>query len=168
MIDILRLHPRAPRPLAAVFLVLALSLGLVAAPALPGRDTAQAETTEALLDTVQHAGVLYFWNVANPANGLIKDRDTPGSVSSIASTGFGLSALCIGVDRGWLSNGGHLPTLHPLSPRSAHERQDRGGAARRSGPAVVRSSRSGTDPGRDGFGGNSGGSDEPVEWPRTG
>ncbi len=82
-----------------------LALAVVAvlgALALPAARPAHALTTEALLDTLQHAGVLYFWNEANPANGLIKDRDTPGSVSSIASTGFGLSALCIGVDRGWL------------------------------------------------------------------
>ncbi|MEO6463095.1 MAG: glucoamylase family protein [Candidatus Eisenbacteria bacterium] len=104
MNDILRSHPRAPRPLAAVFLVLALSLGLAAAPALPGSPAgaAQAQTTEALLDTVQRAGVLYFWTEANPANGMVRDRNTPGAVSSIASTGFGLSALCIGVDHGWL------------------------------------------------------------------
>ncbi len=101
MIDILRPHPPRPtRPFAALALVLAL--GLAAAPGLPGQGTAQAQTTEALLDTLQHSGVLYFWTEANPSNGMVKDRDTPGSVSSIASTGFGLSALCIGVDRGWL------------------------------------------------------------------
>ena len=68
--------------------------------ALPAR--AQISTT-ALLDTLQHSAFLFFWNEANPANGLIKDRSTAGSASSIASVGFGLSAICIGVDHGWVS-----------------------------------------------------------------
>lgn len=60
-------------------------------------------TTEALLDTIQHTAFKFFWQEANPSNGLIKDRSTSGSPSSIASVGFGLSAICIGVDRGWVS-----------------------------------------------------------------
>jgi hypothetical protein len=67
------------------------------------RPAAAQPTTEALIDTVQHTGVMYFWEQANPANGLIKDRSTPGSYCSIAAVGFGLSALCVGVDHGWLT-----------------------------------------------------------------
>jgi hypothetical protein len=64
---------------------------------------AAALPTEALLDTLQHAAFNYFWNEANPSNGLIKDRSTPDSPCSIASEGFGLSALTIGVQRGWVT-----------------------------------------------------------------
>jgi hypothetical protein len=60
-------------------------------------------TTEALLDTIQHTAFSFFWNEANASNGLIKDRSTSGSPASIASVGFGLSAVCIGVDHGWVS-----------------------------------------------------------------
>jgi hypothetical protein len=60
-------------------------------------------STSALLDTLQHSAFQFFWNEANPANGLIKDRSTPSSPSSIASVGFGLSAICIGVDHGWVA-----------------------------------------------------------------
>lgn len=94
-------RPQGTAPPVRFVLATALALTLGSAPAL-APQAALAQDTEALLDTLQHTGVLYFWNEANPTNGLIKDRDTPGSVSSIASTGFGLSALCIGVDRGWL------------------------------------------------------------------
>ncbi len=70
------------------------------------RASAQLSTT-ALLDTIQHTAFNYFWNEANPANGLMKDRTNAYSggtgVCSIASTGFGLTALCIGVDHGWVS-----------------------------------------------------------------
>ncbi|MDD8017110.1 MAG: glucoamylase family protein [Bacteroidota bacterium] len=67
-------------------------------------STASAQiTTEALLDTIQHTAFSYFWNAANPANGLIKDRLLAGAPCSIASEGFGLTAICIGVDHGWVS-----------------------------------------------------------------
>ena len=55
------------------------------------------------LDFVEHTAVDYFWYEANPDNGLIKDRSALLSACSIASTGFGLTALCIGVDRGWIA-----------------------------------------------------------------
>ncbi|MDZ4803716.1 MAG: glucoamylase family protein [Candidatus Eisenbacteria bacterium] len=64
---------------------------------------ASALTTPALLDTIQHTAFNYFWIEANPANGLIKDRSTTGSPASIAAVGFGLSAICIGIDHGWVS-----------------------------------------------------------------
>ena len=64
---------------------------------------AKALTTEALLDTLQHTAFDFFWNEVNASNGLIKDRNTPGSPCSIASLGFGISAICIGIDHGWVS-----------------------------------------------------------------
>jgi hypothetical protein len=65
---------------------------------------AEAQTPiAAILDTIQHTAFNYFWLEANPANGLIKDRKLAGAPCSIASTGFGLSAICIGVDHGWVS-----------------------------------------------------------------
>jgi hypothetical protein len=60
-------------------------------------------STEALLDTIQHTAFNFFWYEASPANGLIRDRSQSGAPCSIASTGFGLSALCIGVDHGWVT-----------------------------------------------------------------
>jgi len=60
-------------------------------------------STEALLDTIQHTAFTFFWQEANPTNGLIKDRSAPNAPCSIASVGFGLTAICIGVDHGWVS-----------------------------------------------------------------
>ncbi len=62
-----------------------------------------AQTDDELLDSLQHSAFRFFWYEANPLNGLIKDRNTSGSPSSIASVGFGLTAICIGVDRGWVT-----------------------------------------------------------------
>jgi hypothetical protein len=64
---------------------------------------ARAQTTAALLDTLQHSAFNFFWNEANPANGLIRDRNNGSAFASIASVGFGLSAIPIGVDHGWIT-----------------------------------------------------------------
>ncbi len=60
-------------------------------------------TTEAMLDSIQHQSFFYFWYEANPDNGLIKDRSTATSPASIAAVGFGLSAICTGIDHGWVT-----------------------------------------------------------------
>jgi hypothetical protein len=83
---------------AACVGVFVLALAVAGAP-----GAARALTTPALLDTLQHSAFNYFWNEANPANGLVKDRSTGGSACSIAATGFGLSAICIGIDHGWVT-----------------------------------------------------------------
>jgi hypothetical protein len=64
---------------------------------------AKAQTTEAVLDTIQHASFNYFWLEANPSNGLIRDRSIPSSPASIAAVGFGLSSICVGIDHGWVT-----------------------------------------------------------------
>lgn len=72
-------------------------------PVLPLPDARAAESDSEFLDRLQRAGFEYFWKEANPRNGLIRDRSTPGSKCSIAAVGFGLSALNIGIERGWIS-----------------------------------------------------------------
>jgi hypothetical protein len=55
------------------------------------------------LEYVQQTSFDYFWFLANPGNGLVPDRSTATSPCSIASVGFGLTAIGIGVDHGWIS-----------------------------------------------------------------
>lgn len=62
-----------------------------------------AQTDTQLLDTLQHSTFSFFWNQANSANGLIRDRNTYTSPASTASTGFGLTAICVAIDHGWLT-----------------------------------------------------------------
>jgi hypothetical protein len=78
-------------------------LVLVASALCVSTASAGSLTTEALLDSLQHTAFDYFWNEANPSNGLIKDRSTSGSPASIAAVGFGLTAICIGIDHGWVT-----------------------------------------------------------------
>src|SRR5688572_30725517 len=57
----------------------------------------------ALLDDLQHRTFLWFWETANPKNGLVPDRWPTKSFSSIAAVGFGLTAYPVGVERGWIT-----------------------------------------------------------------
>lgn len=56
-----------------------------------------------VFDHIQQTAFQYFWSEANPVNGLVRDRSQPGSVCSIAATGFGLSAICVGIEHGWVT-----------------------------------------------------------------
>ncbi len=65
---------------------------------------------EAFLDDLERQGCLYFWEQASPKTGQVLDRSRndlggardPRRMASIASTGFGLTALCIADRRGYL------------------------------------------------------------------
>src|SRR5947209_15919736 len=64
---------------------------------------------ETFLDDLERRSFLFFWEHANPQNGLIADRakadGAPGAaIASIASTGFGLTAMCIADSRGWITH----------------------------------------------------------------
>ena len=60
------------------------------------------------LQDLEKANFLFFWELANPETGLVSDRCNVRAVdnsvvASIAATGFGLTALCIGQQNGWAS-----------------------------------------------------------------
>ena len=62
---------------------------------------------ESFLEEVQSASFKFFWEQASPVTGHVEDRGLADggphkNVSSIASTGFGLTALCIADRRGWM------------------------------------------------------------------
>ena len=44
----------------------------------------------------------WFWDTANPLNGLVPDRWPSKSFCSIAAVGFGLNAYAVGAERGWI------------------------------------------------------------------
>jgi hypothetical protein len=65
-----------------------------------------AGTDDQLLDDIQRASFAFFWDEAPAATGQVKDRARANGgdarcVSSIAATGFGLTALCIADVRGY-------------------------------------------------------------------
>ena len=76
--------------------------------ALPPPSTL-TQQDDAFLNDLEQANFLFFWEQADPETGLIKDRcnvrttDTT-TVASIASSGFGLTAICIAHKRGFISS----------------------------------------------------------------
>src|SRR5690349_19045007 len=86
------------------------ALGTVGLVRLLGADARAPFSAEddQILEDLERANYLYFWEQGNPKTGLVRDRFTVkgtdrGSVASIAATGFGLTALCIGSQRGYVS-----------------------------------------------------------------
>lgn len=71
--------------------------------ALDAQPPPKVQTDEELLEQIERSAFDYFRLECNPKNGLIRDRSTPQSKCSIAAVGFGLSAWCIGVERGYVS-----------------------------------------------------------------
>lgn len=60
----------------------------------------------ALLDLVQRQTIKYFWDFAHPVSGLARERTNTEhyghEVVTMGGTGFGIMALIVGVERGWL------------------------------------------------------------------
>ena len=93
-------------------------LPLAAVAALPATQAAKVSPEfsitvlspdeDALLEEMEKAAFQFFWEQASPKTGLVKDRcnvraNDNGTVASIAATGFGLTGICIGQERGYVS-----------------------------------------------------------------
>jgi hypothetical protein len=84
-----------------------------AIPALIGDQVAAVATTDrAFIEDLEHRSFVYFWEQADHATGLVLDRarvdggrakGPSRDIASTAATGFGLTAICIGAERGWVS-----------------------------------------------------------------
>src|SRR5262245_16991698 len=78
------------------------------APQDPVAPTLSPED-DGFLEDLERACFLYFWEQSVPETGLVKDRCNTRAerdatiVASIAATGFGLTALCIGSERQYVS-----------------------------------------------------------------
>jgi hypothetical protein len=71
-------------------------------PVLNGKNFSTSD--DDLLDELEKASFRYFWGQAHPETGIVLDRNhardpITNDVGSIAATGFGLTALCIGEKR---------------------------------------------------------------------
>lgn len=69
---------------------------------------------EALLDTIQYQTFNYFWDGAEPNSGLARERlhmddkypTSPKNTVTTGGSGFGLMAILVGVERGWITRKG--------------------------------------------------------------
>ena len=84
---------------------------------------------EEFLEDLQHRSFLYFWEQAHPQTGLVPDRAGVNggppmgpslNIGSSAATGFGLTALCIGASRGWITQAQAQARVHATLDFFAH------------------------------------------------
>jgi hypothetical protein len=102
-----------------------------AAPWLAQRLTPMSGPENDFLEDLSHRAFLYFWERASTQTGLVLDRALNSerrdarNVASSAATGFGLTALCIAAERGWMNRAVLLErarkTLSFHAPRSVQE-----------------------------------------------
>jgi len=66
----------------------------------------------AFLEDLEHRAFLYFWEQTDSSTGLVLDRASADGgrakgpsrdIASLAATGFGLTAICIGAEHGWIT-----------------------------------------------------------------
>lgn len=72
---------------------------------------------QALLHALEEANFCYFWEQANADTGLVRDRANArkpenNDLGNIAATGFGLTAICIGDHRGFITHRDAAERVH--------------------------------------------------------
>lgn len=60
-------------------------------------------STDELLTKVQEHTFRYFWDFAHPVSGLARERNTSGETVTTGGSGFGLMAIPVGIERGFIS-----------------------------------------------------------------
>jgi len=65
--------------------------------------TSRAMTDEELLTSVQQATFRYFWDHAHPVSGLAREGSQSGDIVTIGGSGFGLMAIVVAAERGFVS-----------------------------------------------------------------
>jgi hypothetical protein len=100
-------------------------------PVLGPDPTSPSLRDDPLLEDLERANFRFFWEQANPDTGLVRDRfnvrqPDKSELASIAATGFGLTALCIGENRHYISRSESqrrvLDTLRFLWKKLPHHR----------------------------------------------
>lgn len=142
-------RPKRPTRLVALTLLLTLCATHAAqaarAPAAQGRRTSPKPSRqaykltredEALIEDLSRRAFQYFIDHADARTGLVLDRarttgEAPPAghpshqIASSAATGFGLTALCVGVERGWIARDEArrrvLTTLRFFAERASQE-----------------------------------------------
>ncbi|MDF1573986.1 MAG: glucoamylase family protein [Bacteroidales bacterium] len=77
---------------------------LVAGPGTGCKPEIELQLTdEKLLDLVQHQTFKYFYDFADPASGMARERNSSLDTVTSGGTGFGIMALVVGMERGFVT-----------------------------------------------------------------
>ncbi len=68
----------------------------------------------ALLTIVQRQTFKYFWDFGHPQCGMARERNTSGDVVTTGGSGFGVMALIVGMNRGFISRSEGLTRLQTI------------------------------------------------------
>ncbi|GAB2629791.1 glucoamylase family protein [Belliella aquatica] len=56
-----------------------------------------------LLTKVQEQTFRYFWDFGHPASGMARERNTSGNLVTVGGSGFGVMAILVGIERGFIN-----------------------------------------------------------------
>ena len=70
----------------------------------PGFNTKiPGSTDDELLTIIQQQTFRYFYDFADPASGMARERNSSGNLVTIGGSGFGVMALIVGMERGFIT-----------------------------------------------------------------
>lgn len=98
-----RVHRLGLSVCIAILIGIAAGCGGSGGPPSEAAAPAAVPSFELQLGDLEERTFRFFWDLANPVNGLVPDRHPTPSFSSIAAVGFGLTAYPIGVERGYIT-----------------------------------------------------------------
>ena len=107
------MHPRPNRRGFCAVLGRSVAAGALAVPA-SAESRRLTPADDQLLEDLSRRCFSYFWEQSDPHTGIARDRaradgsvhSRPGRfIGSTGATGFALTAMCIGAQRGWISRG---------------------------------------------------------------
>jgi hypothetical protein len=86
-----------------LFVLVAAAIGVAGCASNHATGPRVAPADRAFLGELQQRTFAFFWETANPQNGLVPDRWPTPSFSSVAAVGFGLPAYAVGAERGYIT-----------------------------------------------------------------
>jgi hypothetical protein len=69
---------------------------------------------EELLTIIQQQHFKYFWDFAHPASGMARERNTSGNLVTSGGSGFGIMAIIVGIERGFITRAEGLERMDKI------------------------------------------------------
>lgn len=82
--------------------------------AIDSTDKFPQITDDALLTLVQQQTFKYFWDFGHPVSGLARERNTSGDVVTTGGSGFGIMAIVVGINRGFITRADGLARMQTI------------------------------------------------------